>query len=269
MGCAGSSEADLAPWEDQHTASWKPLTVRMSWTRAKRPVGVVDPILGRPLDGGECGDLNMSVTNAEGATLMTLDGGWRAASLGGYIPVETTITDSTGQQIIATCRIIRSANEWEWSLGGYMMKPGALSAMDGPPPTTSWIESYGGNRTDTTGALPKQLYTQKAKGRYRTWSGGADGLAPKGAAAEAERAADLLGVAASAAKLEGKKGKTTVRVSSVMMSPDLLRKLSAPEVAMLLAIELDHFWSLGRYGVCDITDMDDGRGSIAAGGGGM
>ena len=102
MGCAGSSEADLAPWEDQHTAIWKPLTVRMSWTRAKRPVGVVDPILGRPLNGGECGDLNMSVTNAEGATLMTLDGGWLSAKVGGYIPVETTITDSTGQQIIAT-----------------------------------------------------------------------------------------------------------------------------------------------------------------------
>ena len=49
-----------------------------------------------------------------------------------------------------------------------------------------------------------------------------------------------------------------------MMSPDLLRKLSAPEVAMLLAIELDHFWSLGRYGVCDITDMDDGRDAVSA-----
>ena len=33
MGCASSTLEGAGPWEDDHTASWTPLTMHLSWTR--------------------------------------------------------------------------------------------------------------------------------------------------------------------------------------------------------------------------------------------
>ena len=91
MGCA-SSTSKAGPWEDDHTASWTPLTMHLSWTREAKEWLTGDDakdydVLAR-LQNGEIsnadfdasfGRLHMSVTNPAGEKLMTLEGGWRAA----------------------------------------------------------------------------------------------------------------------------------------------------------------------------------------------
>ena len=282
MGCA-SSTSKAGPWEDDHTASWTPLTMHLSWTREAKAWltgddakdrDVLARIQHKKMAPGDfdasSGRLHMSVTNPAGEKLMTLEGGWRVDDKDKTktVPMDTTIFTSTGEQYTAVCKV-RGPNSWSWTLANYTSKPVELGFGFPTPTKLEWTASEGGETPlPGTEALPKKIYTHRLFDRVRTWSG-ANAACPKGEAQAADRANDLLSVASTKADKKSRSSKaTTDFVVRLSMPSDRLRKYTPQELALLLAIETDSYWSLGaQENVFGITEVDHGLGSIAAGGG--
>jgi len=197
------------------------------------------------------GILSMSITNPDGEKLMTLDGGWKydakAIAKSGARncrPMDTTITASTGGQYTAVCKM-HERDSWSWTLGNYSSAPVVLSPMAPKPAKLEWTASDVGKALPGVEALPKKIYSQRLDGRVRTWSG-KNGGCPKGNAAAEKRADDLLSVSFTADKKLGESTKdVTVREATLSVPSHLLRKYNPQELALILAMETDFFWSLG------------------------
>ena len=277
MGCASSTSK---AWEDDHTASWTPLTMHLSWTREAKEWLTGDDakdydVLAR-LQNGEIsnadfdasfGRLHMSVTNPAGEKLMTLEGGWRADNkdVTKTFPMDTTIFTSTGEQYTAVCKV-RRPNSWSWTLANYTSKPVELGFGFPTPTKLEWTASEGGETPlPVTEALPKKIYTHRLSDRVRTWSG-ANAACPKGEAQAADRANDLLSVASTKADKKSRSSKaTTDFVVRLSMPSDRLRKYTPQELALLLAIETDSYWSLGaQENVFGITEVRHDLDTVAA-----
>ena len=279
MGCA-SSTSKAGPWEDDHTASWTPLTMHLSWTReAKEWLAgddakdrdVLARIQHKKMDPGDfdasSGRLHMSVTNPAGEKLMTLEGGWRVDDKDKTktVPMDTTIFTSTGEQYTAVCKV-RRPNSWSWTLANYTSKPVELGFGFPTPTKLEWTASEGGETPlPVTEALPKKIYTHRLSDRVRTWSG-ANAACPKGEAQAADRANDLLSVASTKADKKSRSSKaTTDFVVRLSMPSDRLRKYTPQELALLLAIETDSYWSLGaQENVFGITEVRHDLDTVAA-----
>ena len=277
MGCASSTSK---AWEDDHTASWTPLTMHLSWTReAKEWLAgddakdrdVLARIQHKKMDPGDfdasSGRLHMSVTNPAGEKLMTLEGGWRVDDKDKTktVPMDTTIFTSTGEQYTAVCKV-RRPNSWSWTLANYTSKPVELGFGFPTPTKLEWTASEGGETPlPVTEALPKKIYTHRLSDRVRTWSG-ANAACPKGEAQAADRANDLLSVASTKADKKSRSSKaTTDFVVRLSMPSDRLRKYTPQELALLLAIETDSYWSLGaQENVFGITEVGHDLYTVAA-----
>ena len=277
MGCASSTSK---AWEDDHTASWTPLTMHLSWTReAKEWLAgddakdrdVLARIQHKKMDPGDfdasSGRLHMSVTNPAGEKLMTLEGGWRVDDKDKTktVPMDTTIFTSTGEQYTAVCKV-RRPNSWSWTLANYTSKPVELGFGFPTPTKLEWTASEGGETPlPVTEALPKKIYTHRLSDRVRTWSG-ANAACPKGEAQAADRANDLLSVASTKADKKSRSSKaTTDFVVRLSMPSDRLRKYTPQELALLLAIETDSYWSLGaQENVFGITEVRHDLDTVAA-----
>ena len=218
-----------------------------------------------------CGRLHMSVTNPAGEKLMTLEGGWRADDKDKTkkFPMDTTIFTSTGEQYTAVCKV-RGPNSWSWTLANYTSKPVELGMTNPKPTKLEWTASEGGETPlPGTEALQKKIYTHRLSDRVRTWSGD-NAACPKGEAQAADRPNDLLSVVSTKADKKSRSSKaTTDFVVRLSMPSDRLRKYTPQELALLLAIETDFYWSLGaQENVFGITDFDHGLGRAGGGGGG-
>ena len=281
MGCASSSPAAVAQWETDLCARWKPLTMRISWTRESfldprfaaykaaeksgnpdeleaaiaklPPVSEMKELSVSAAGYASAGILDISVTNPAGETLMTLHGGWKVnmsrRAVGDWrcTPMDTTITASTGEQFTAVCKM-SGKNQWSWTLGNYSSPSVSPGDWQTAPKKLVWTASDAGEALPGVNALPKKIITQKLDGRVRTW-GGANGGCPKGEAAAEACADDLLSVASTAdKKLDESTKHVTVREATLSMPSHLLHKYSPQELALLLAFETDFFWSLGYFG---------------------